>query len=183
LKLKTLAVITILVLGCSAAFAQGSATLGFTDYTDSILYCNYEIFSWGGNANFYMQGQDNLANCTTATGVPAATVEGVAVSVPKAAGAPVSGLAYAGADGLIDAIYGTYTGEQWFVITKTKPSIYLKVYGWVGYLGYNGYELFGNYGYLSASIPGGGGNKPVSKNSVISGLKGAALKTRAKMVQ
>jgi len=160
LKLKSLVVITLFVLGCSAAFAQGSATLGYADYTDSFLYCNYEIIAWGGSANFYAAGIDNLQNACFLNNN--ATMEGVKVSVSSAAGAPVAGLAYGFADNLIDAIYGGYTAEQWYTLTLTKPSRVLHKYGWVSYLGFYGYEFFGNYGYLSASIPGAKGAKPNS---------------------
>ena len=151
MKVK-LAVITLCVLACSAAFAQaGSATLGFTNYADTSLFCNYEKIQWNG---FYMQGIDNLSACGAPTN---ATIEGF-----KANGSGLTGLVYAYADNLLDAIYGSYTGEQWLVLTQTKPSKLLKQYGWVGYLGFDGYEFFGGHGYLSASIPGQSPKKPVS---------------------
>jgi len=160
LKMKSLAVITLLVLGCSAAFAQGSFTLGYADYSDSFLYCNYESVVYGGNINFYAGGVDNLQNACFLPNN--ATMEGNKLSVAAAAGTPIQGNAYALADNLIDAIYGGYTGEQWFTLTLTKPSKILHRYGWVSYLGFYGYEFFGNYGYLSASIPGAAGAKPNS---------------------
>ena len=60
MKLKSLAVITLLVLGCSAAFAQGSFTLGFASAGDLGLYCNFEAIVYGGSNNFYMEGVDNI---------------------------------------------------------------------------------------------------------------------------
>ena len=171
MKLKSLAVITLLVLGCSAAFAQGSFTLGFTSPGDLFLYCNYEIIQFGGPNNFYMQGVDNLQNACFVSNN--ATVEGVKVSINASDGSPVQGgPAYAYADNLIDAFGGYYTAEQWFVITQTKPSTRLRKYGWVGYLGFYGYEFLDNYGYLSASIPGHNPKKPaLSGNSVGGGGK------------
>jgi hypothetical protein len=164
LKLKSLAVLTVLVLGCSAAFAQGSFVLGFTSAGDLGLYCNYEEIQYGGSNNFYMQGIDNLQDACFAP--VNATVEGVKVSISAADGAPVlSGPAYAYADNIIDADSGGYTGLQWFVITQTKPSKLLRHWGWVGYLGFSGLEFLGNYGYLSASIPGNNPDKPVLPQS------------------
>jgi hypothetical protein len=107
--------------------------------------------------NFYFQGVDNMSACGSANN---GTMEGVKVAVPAAVGAPVVGTAYAAADNLIDAQYGVYSGEQWFVITLTKPSKFLKKFGWAGYIGYEGYEFLGNYGYLSAEIPAAS-SKPV----------------------
>jgi hypothetical protein len=45
-----LAVVTVYVLGCSAAFGQGSVTLGFATPGDLTLDCDYEQISWGGAA-------------------------------------------------------------------------------------------------------------------------------------
>jgi hypothetical protein len=177
LKLKSLAICTLLVLGCSAAFAQGSATLGYTSAGDLELYCNYEQISWGGYDNYYSQGVDNNEPCGLANN---GTMEGVKVSVPVAAGAPLSGAAYSFADNTIDAQYGTYSGEQWFVISQTKPRKLLKTWGWVGYIGFDGYEYLGNYGYLSATLPTAAGGKKVSTQT----NAGAAHKaqTRTKMI-
>jgi len=158
LKLKSLAVITILVLGCSAAFAQGSGTLGFESAGGLFLYCNYEQFEYGGSNNYYFQGVDNL---TTGCFLPInATIEGVKTVISPLDNAPVSsGPAYAYADNIIDAEFESFSGEQWFVVTQIKPSRLLHHFGWVGYIGFSGFEFLGNYGYLSASIPGAAGNK------------------------
>jgi hypothetical protein len=158
LKLKCLVVITLLVLGCSAASAQGSATLGFTSAGDLQLYCNFEQIQWGGSNNFYIQGVDNgQTACLTTNN---ATVEGNRVFITASDGAPViNGPAYAYADNIYDAFSNTYTGLQWYVITQIKPSGPIcilpctKHYGWVGYVGVSGLEFLGNYGYLSASTP------------------------------
>jgi hypothetical protein len=187
LKLKSLVVITLLALGCGAAFGQGSFVLGFTSAGDFGLYCNYEEVEYGpGSANnFYMQGIDNTQDACYAP--YNATIEGVKVSISASDGAPVlSGPAYGYADNIYDAFSGGYTGFQWYVITQTKPSTRLKHYGWAGYAGFSGLEFLGNYGYLSASIPGnnksgkpvlGSTNAAVAKASV---KAGSAIKTITK---
>jgi hypothetical protein len=178
LKLKSLVVITLFVLGCSAAFGQGSATLGFENYGGTFLYCNYEVIQWGGPNNFYMQGIDNIQNGCFSS-FPNATVEGVKVAVPLSDGAPVhGGTVYAYADNLIDAFSGSYTQEQWFVLTHIKPSTLLHNYGWAGYLGFYGYEFLDNFGYLSASIPGNGPTRPVSSNHTASNAKNSPVKAK-----
>jgi len=176
---KSFVVITLLVLACSAAFAQGSATLGYANYADTFLYCNYEIIAWGGSNNFYAQGIDNL---TSACFAPTdATMEGVKVPVNAADASPVSGnQVYGFADNLIDAIYLGFTGEQWFTLSHTVPSKFLHKYGWVSYLGFSGYELFGNYGYLSASIPG---NAPKGKQVSTSNSASAAHASKATLTK
>jgi hypothetical protein len=173
LKLKSLAVITLLVLGCSAAFAQGSFTLGFTSAGDLFLYCNYEQIVYGGSNNFYMQGIDNIQSACFSENQ--ATVEGVKVSIAALDGAPVlTGPAYAYADNIYDAFGGYFTGDQWFVITQTRPSKLLRHWGWAGYVGFDGYEFLGNYGYLSASIPGASGNKKPTQGATSAAAAKAA---------
>ncbi len=189
LKLKSLAVITLLVLGCSAAFAQGSFTLGFASAGDLGLYCNYEEITYGGSNNFYMQGIDNLtAGCFLPIN---ATIEGVAIKILPVDGAPIrynGGAAgvYGYADNIYDAEFESYSGFQWFVLTQSVPSTRLKQYGWVGYAGFSGLEFLGNYGYLSASIPGANkSGKPILGQSSADAAKsqvkaGSAVKTVSK---
>lgn len=159
MKPKSLAVITLLVFCCSAAFAQGSAVLGFTSAGNQYQYCNSEYIVWGGSHNFYMEGIDDLEGCDVGT---YATIEGVKVSIAGYDDSPVyTGPAYAYADNIYDAFSGSYTGFQWFVITQTKPSNKTDFaqyhYGWVGYVGFEGYEYLLNYGFLTtlpSELPG-----------------------------
>jgi len=141
MKLKSLAIITLFALGCSAFAQQGSATLCFADYQGT-PYCNYEKLQWNGWA---LSGEVN--DCGTTNGwIAGAKVAGLAGS-----GVPVSGLVYA----YTDPIFAEqYLGETWFVLTQTVPSTRLHHYGWVGYLGFYGYEFLDNYGYLSACTKG-----------------------------
>jgi hypothetical protein len=160
-KLKTLAVLAVLVLCCSGAFAQGSYAFGFLSYTGGVEYCNYEQFTtsnpFGGSQPFFLQGIDNL---TTACGLfYDATIEGVAVSVPspKLSGVPggLAGRDYVYADNLFDAFYLGFSQEQWMVITKTVPSTIQKNHwGWVGYASFGGFIFGDNYGFLTSTIPG-----------------------------
>jgi hypothetical protein len=180
MKLKSLAVITLFVLGCSAAFAQGSFTLGFATPGGEFLMCDYEQIQYGGYNNFYMQGIDNITDACSAE-FGNATVEGVKISITPADGSPVlTGPAYAYADNVYDAFSDAFTGAQWFVITQTKPSKLLKHYGWAGYLGIDGYEFLADYGYLTSELPGSS-SKPVLNHTAA----GAALQsqTRTKTIQ
>ena len=187
LKLKCLAVITLLVLGCYAASAQGSgtATLGFTSAGDLELYCNFEEIQWGGPNSFYFQGVDNVQTaCLTANN---ATILGNRVQISAGDGAPVNnGITYSYADNIYDAFSNVYTGLQWYVITQIKPSGRIcilpctKHYGWVGYLGIDGLEFLGNYGYLSKSTPAANEAKmPVKSIS----NAGAAKEAQAKLTR
>jgi hypothetical protein len=157
MKLKSLAVITLLVLGCSAAFAQGSVTLGFSS-TNGQLACNYEVLKWSGPDNLYLTGVDNYSYCDE----PNVGISGFKVGP----GAPVSpsNPAYEYVEAIYDSFTGQYTGYLWTVLTATKPSKLLHHYG---YIGFDGYEFLGNYGYLSAAYPGSGSSRPVSHQSTL----------------
>ncbi len=183
MKLKSLAVITLLVLGCTAAFAQGSGTLGFLSAGGEFLYCNYEQFEYGGSNNYYFQGVDNIqAACFSPY---QATIEGVKTIISALDNAPVSsGPAYAYADNIYDAFGGYFTGDQWFVVTQIKPSRLLHHFGWAGYVGFDGYEFLGNYGYLSASVPGAAGNKkPTQGVSNAAAAKAAGLSKNTRTIK
>ncbi len=156
MKIKSLAVIAILVLGCSAALAQNSYSFGFLSASGVGEYCNYETFVTGGHSNFYLQGYDVLSACPYEPNAGVnASIEGLAISVPTSAFTPLHGKAYVYADQEIDAYYGAYTGEQWMVVTKTavNASNNFDNRNWIGYIGVVGYEFLGNYGFLTTTIP------------------------------
>lgn len=172
MKLKSLAVLVVLVLGCSAAFAQTSYSFGFLSSSAQNEYCNYEQFTVGGGGNFYLQGYDVLSACPYSK-IGGAAIAGFALNVPTVAFAPVNGKAYVYADQIYDAYAGYYTGEQWIVLTKTAPTkLKFGNYAWAGYIGFFGYEFLGNYGFLSNTIPAAG--SPASKNKSTVGNLGVA---------
>jgi hypothetical protein len=176
--MKSLAVLTVVILGCCGAFAQGSGTLGFTTFGGLSLYCNYEQFVYGGSNNYYFTGEDNATLCTGLS----STIEGVKVAINPNDGSPVlGGPAYAYAD----AVYSNYGfgGQfQWFAITQIKPSKLLHHFGWAGYIGEYGDEFLANYGYLSASLPGAVGSKPMLGTSNSAAAKAAAKSALKKTI-
>jgi hypothetical protein len=164
-KLKSLATIVLLLVACSAAFAQGSYSFGFLSASGVNEYCNYESFATGGRANFYMQGYDVLSTCPYSP-VSGAAINGFAITVPTAAFAPVHGKAYVYSDQIFDAYAGAWTQEQWTVITKTAPTtIKFGNQSWAGYVGFFGYEFLGNYGFLTSTLPAAA-SKPVLKSTI-----------------
>ncbi len=178
MKLKSLVVITLFVLGCGAAFGQGSATLGFTSPADLFLDCDYEQIEWGGSNNLYAQGTDNLTACSGSAN-PDATMVCVKASNGVGGSLQITAPVYACADNIFDASSGTYTGDQWLLATEIKPSRLLHHYGWVGYVGFSGVEFLANYGYLSASYPGANkSGRPVSTLSTAAAGLRSQTKTR-----
>jgi hypothetical protein len=147
LKLKSLLVITLLVIGCSFASAQ---TFGFLSAGGIGEYCNYEQLTNEGSDIY--AGVDNLSPCGAEIN---ATVSGFGVSVPKtlAAGLPVTGKGVVYGDNIYDAFDIAYTGEQWSVFTALHASRAIGHYGWIGVASFSGFFAGDNYGYLSNTIP------------------------------
>ena len=160
MKLKSLAVITLLVLCCSSAFAQTYA-FGFLNYTGGVQYCNYETFQTGGAGNFYLTGLDVLDACASSAN-QFATIEGTAIRVTSE-NLESTGLQpgitgprrYIYADAIMDAYAGSYTGEQWITITATSVNSKNEAgrWNWDSFLGFSGNEFLGGFGFLTDKLP------------------------------
>ena len=147
MKLTSLAVITLLVLGCSSAFAaSGSFSLGFLSYTGGLQYCDYEVMFF--NDPF-------IAGIHNYTGVCGFEVDGamagLANIIPRTTGLPVTRAVYTVADNSFDAETLAYTGCQIDWVTRNHASKLL--YGWefVFTCGGGG-DYLGNYGYLTTTL-------------------------------
>ena len=157
MKLKSLAVITLLVLGCSAAFGQ-SFSLGFLGF-NGVQYCDYESVNLSAP---YAAGTHNL---TSVCGLPAdGVMVGFQATIPSKSGALITGNVLEMADNTFDASYLAYTGCQIDWVTKTKASVYLFRYGWAIYYScFGGTDYLLNYGYLTTQLGAtaqGGAKKP-----------------------
>ncbi|MGB9071667.1 MAG: hypothetical protein WCC22_03275 [Terriglobales bacterium] len=161
MKLKMLAVFTLVVFGCAFASAQ---TFGFASVGGG-LYCNFEQLSNAGAGAW--GGVDNLSACGSSVN---ATISGFNATVP-AVGQPTGGA------GVVygDSIYAAYNGDafaQWTVFTKLKCNKqnrfgqYTGAYGWNGLAAFSGFFAGGNHGFLSCSIPGKNGAVPTKGPSV-----------------
>jgi hypothetical protein len=152
MKQKGLTLITLLVLGCSAAFAQ-TYTFGFGDTCDS------ETFTVSGP---FAAGTHVLTPC----GKPVnGVLVGFKTNLPVDAG-PVTGAVVIFADNTFDAEYEAYTGCQFDLVTKTKAAAkHNPKYGWVFYYSCSGgQDYVGNYGYLTAMLDAshhGGANSSI----------------------
>jgi hypothetical protein len=148
MRLKSLAVITLLVLGCSAAFGQ-SFSFGFLSYTGGLQYCDFEVFTVAAP---FAAGTHNL---TTGCGFP---VDGVTVgfknNISRLTGIPVTGAIVELADNVFDAEFEAFTGCQidWETKTTAMAAINPK-FGWE-YLFTcgGGGEYLGNFGFLTTHL-------------------------------
>jgi len=157
LRLKSLAVLTLLVLGCSAAFGQNTYSLGFRSYDKTTQYCDYEVLTVKPP---FAAGVHNLAGC-----VPGNEGNGVMVGVEttdltSASGSRVTGEAYAFADNAVEVGYngGFACGCAVLYITKLKAATAAELkagtpFGWELYYSfYPGFEYFGSYGFLTKKL-------------------------------
>jgi len=150
LKLTSLALITLLVLGCGAAFGQ-TFSLGFLSYTGGLQYCDYETVV---HNTYYAAGTHNL---TTFCGLP---VNGVMVGFPAAlavaSGSKVTGKVVEMADNTFDAESEAYTGCQldWVSqLVASKINLKHPKYGWTYfYTCGSNLDYAGNYGFLSTTL-------------------------------
>ena len=145
MKLKSLAVITLLILGCSSAFA-GTFSLGFMNYSGSTTYCDYEVVTVHAP---YAAGIHNL---TAVCGLLAdgAQVGFTTTTIPRPTTAPVNGAVVSLADNTFDAQYQFYSGCQIDWVTKMKP---VAGWGWSYYFTCGGGGAYlGNYGFLTTTL-------------------------------
>jgi hypothetical protein len=178
-----LAVIALLVLASSAAFAQGTFTFGFLSADAEFEYCNYEFFATGGLDNFYLTGYDVLDLCP-APANPASPIVGFGIQTPVAALAPVNGGGiYVYADAIEDAYFNAYTGIQLTSLTKTKiGKIRYGNYGWALYVGFGAFSFLDNWGFLTDAVPAAPNSLPMTKSTVYVGSKDTAQGSANKLV-
>jgi len=154
-KLKTLAAISLVVLGCSFASAQ-IGTFSFFSSAGTTAFCDFNVITY--NSGGVVAGYDDLAtDCGFAINAP---IVGFAATTP-ALGLPAWGKGAVLGDALFDASEDEYTGLQWTRWQSDKPSKksrktghFTGPYGWLGVAGtYSGLYFGDNYGYLGAGAP------------------------------
>ncbi len=147
MKLSRFVVLALLVLGCSAAFAQ-SYSFGFLSYDGSIQYCDYETFTVAAP---FAAGTHVLTSC----GLPLNGVTvGLKTFIPGTTGQPVTGTVYALADSTFDAQYIGVSGLNMDWVTRLVPMKSLNSrFGWSFYLTFGGgSDYLGNWGFLTTTL-------------------------------
>lgn len=175
MKLTSLVVITLLVLGCSSAFAaSGTFSAGFLSYTGGLQYCDYEVLQFNDP---FIGGIHNL---TAGCGLP---IDGAmaglkALTIPPGA-QPVQGVVYNLADNTFDAEFLAFTGCQIDWQTKTVVMTkHLPKFGWQFYFTCAGGDYLGNYGFLTTQL----GPIAQQAGATKSSFHGAQTNTNAKKV-
>lgn len=156
MKLKSLLVITLLVIGCSFASAQ---TFGFGTSGGAYLYCNYEsgLTNTFGSPYAVWSAVDNLSTCSHSYNATMVGISGGLTKTSNPYGFAVKGETMA--DNLYDAYAYGLTGDQWDVTQNVKcTNLGAKKpkEGWIGFAGVSGITFGANYGTLACSIPAKG---------------------------
>jgi hypothetical protein len=164
MKLKALAVVALLVLGCSAAFAQTTYTFGFSDAEGNVS-CDFVTFIVSGP---YAVGTHDY---TTFCGEAAdGVLVGFTGNLGAHSGGPIDGPVVNFADNSEDASLGLYSGCQLAFVTRKKAS--LKRYGWAWYATCGGNsEFLLAWGYLSNQAGAPGAKTAFDVRSVASKIK------------
>jgi hypothetical protein len=157
-----LVITVLLVLGCSAAFAQ-NVTLGFLDSDGVTQFCDTESLAIS---------TPYAAGIHTQCGIfPDATLVGFRGSVLPVAHLPVTGgQTYMLADSGLDAVCNCFSGSQAMLITAATPMNPKKPkFGWEYIV--NDYESFSPYvvvwGYLIPATDGPVAKGPANQSSAI----------------
>ncbi len=153
MKLKSLLVITLLVIGCSFASAQ---TFGFGTAGGDYLYCNYiQLSNVYGAPYAVWQGTDNLSACGHGYNATVVGVKGGLSKPGNPGGFAATGVTYA--DNIYDAYSYTLTGVQWDVsqsLKCTNLGAKKAKEAWIGFASVSGFVFGDNYGTVACSIPG-----------------------------
>lgn len=169
MRLKSLVVITLLVTGCTAAFAQKTGSFGFLSYDQQTQYCDYEVLTLTPP---FAAGVHNLAGCAPGDSGNGVMV-GVATSpLTPASGSPATGQTYAFADNSVEVGYngGFACGCAVLYVTKLQASTPSQMkagsIGWAIYYSFDpGSEFLATYGFLTKQL-GGGNPDNASFNAV-----------------
>lgn len=167
---KLLVVLAVLTLGTLAS----AQTFSFWNSAGTLEYCNYNVITY--NSGGVVAGYDDVVDgCFYPINSP---IVGFNATTPNL-GLPAFGKGIVVGDGIYDASYEGYTGDQWTVwqsltpSKKTKSGIFHGKYGWVGVGGtYTGVYFGDNYGYIGAGYPSAKG----AANGTTAGKPKSALR-------
>ncbi len=160
MKLAIATLMAVLVLSCSAAFAQ-TVSLGFLDHDKKTQYCDYVQITVEKppviTGNHLI---DQAPPCFANTGV----IAGVEANIPAKSGLAVTGAVATFADNTYDNQQG-YMGAcqcSEFYVTKLRPStsteIQSNIYGWALYTNFGGTATLQKFGFTTKQLGNNGDN-------------------------
>jgi hypothetical protein len=160
LRLKSLAVIALLLLGCSAAFGQKTYSLGFLSYDQKTQYCDYEVLTVNASN---VVGVHNMYTNDCGVDPENGVMVGVQANISAGSGVPVTGAVVTLGDNSGDAFIssggGFACGCAFLYVTKLVPATPQQLkdggpFGWAFYYTFGGEAFLGNYGFLTKQLGG-----------------------------
>jgi hypothetical protein len=153
-------IIVVLLLSCTAAFAQTTVKLGFLSHDQKTQYCDYVKLTV--EKNLIVTGVHYISppKSTTCFNEPGlnGTMAGVEANIPATSGLTVTGTVATFADNTNDQ-QGAYSGacgcsEYYVSILRPSTSQEIEdgVYGWALYTNFGGYAALQNFGFTTAEL-------------------------------
>ena len=160
MKLKSCAVVTLLVLSCSAAFGQTTVKLGFLSHDKQTQYCDYEKVTVEKSTvvtGVHFISAPGSTTCFNEPGLNG-TMAGLQVNIPANSGLPVTGTVATFADNTYDQ-QGGYMGAcgcAEYYVSILRPSTAKEIqnnqYGWALYTNFGGTASLQNYGFTTKEL-------------------------------
>jgi hypothetical protein len=159
MKLKSLSILAVLALGCTAAFGQTTVKLGFLSHDQKTQYCDYEKLAIEKTTlvtGVHFVSTPGSTTCSEAAGDISGALIGVISDIPANSGLPVTGTVVTFADDTlaVQAVGGCGCAEYYVSILRpsTKEELENGVFGWVLYVNGLGTPALGNFGFTTKEL-------------------------------
>jgi hypothetical protein len=160
MKLTSSTIIAVLVLSCSAAFAQTTVKLGFLSHDKQTQYCDFEKLTVQKSSvvtGVHFISATGSQTCFNQPGLNG-VMAGIATKIPAASGLPVTGTVATFADNTYDQQQG-YMGAcgcAEYYVSKLRPSTAAELeagqFGWALYTNFGGTAALQNFGFLTKQV-------------------------------
>jgi len=160
MKPKSLTIIVLLLLSCSAAFGQTTVKLGFLSHDKQTQYCDYEQLTVGKNlvvTGVHFISAPGSVTCFNEPGFNG-VMAGIATNIPPTSGLTVTGTVATFADNTYDQQQG-YMGAcgcAEYYVSKLRPSTAQEmqdgVFGWALYTNFGGTAALQNFGFTTKQL-------------------------------
>jgi hypothetical protein len=172
MRLTTLSIIAVLVLGCTAAFGQTTVKLGFLSHDKKTQYCDYVRLTVEKSGVVTGVHYISTADSTTCYNEPGlnGTMAGLETTIPATSGLPVTGTVATFADNTNDQQQG-YSGacgcSEYYIsilAPSTAQEIQDGLYGWALYTNFGGTAAIQNFGFTTKELGNDNANAQLSFN-------------------
>jgi hypothetical protein len=151
--------IAVLLLSCTAVFAQTTVKLGFLGHDQKTQYCDYEKLTIEKTTvvtGVHFVSTPESQTCSEPAGDISGAIIGVISDIPASSGLPVTGTVATFADDTlaVQAVGGCGCAEYYVSILRpsTKEELQNGVFGWVLYVNGLGTPALQNFGFTTKEL-------------------------------